>query len=185
LAIDTSEFRLGSIQEDYGSIDLSTVDPNPSLRPVSMAQAITSSLDWINSLGQWGATITSIATRTPTQTNNRGLITGARQPSLLGSSSNSQMLLTVLDRGVNCICSHLICQEKRLTVKTVLTVVAVYLLAVGAAQAISTRSTNSPLADQVAGLPSISAAGGLLNIGLAIVLLVFAHHPGARALLRG
>ncbi len=67
--------------------------------------------------------------------------------------------------------------------KSVLTVVAVYLLAVGAGQAISARSTNSPLADSVASLPSISGAGGLFNIGLAIVLLVFAHHPGARSFL--
>ncbi len=82
--------------DDYGGISLSTVDPNPSLDQSAGATDSSSTMDWINSLGQWGATLTSIATRTPVTTSPSGTILGARSPSLLGSTSSNQMLLTVV-----------------------------------------------------------------------------------------
>lgn len=69
--------------------------------------------------------------------------------------------------------------------KTVMTIAAVYLLAVGVAQQVSSGSTNSPVADQVAALPSINGGGGLFNIVAAVLLLLFAHSNKARNLLKG
>lgn len=87
---------MSMFDEDLGDISLSTVDPNPSIDQSTDVGDTSSATDWINGLGQWGAVITSIATKTPVQAAPSGYITGARQSSLLGSSSSSQMLLTIV-----------------------------------------------------------------------------------------
>lgn len=55
-----------------------------------------------------------------------------------------------------------------------LIIAAIYFAAVGVAQQISTNSNDSPTADQIGQLPSITGAGGMFNLILALGLFAFA-----------
>lgn len=79
-----------------GGVAASTVAPNPTINAAgSSADSLSQAF---STLGQWGATITSIATRQPTVTTPGGIRTGyaAVAPSQMISGSPTMMILVVL-----------------------------------------------------------------------------------------
>ena len=79
----------------YGGADLSTVDPNPSVDDYASTD---SSTDWTgisNAVGQWGATIASIATGNPAPAPvyGGGYPATAVAGSGFASNKNSQLLV--------------------------------------------------------------------------------------------
>lgn len=81
---------------DFGGADLSTVAPNPSVNDYSMTSP---GADWsniLNTAGQWGATLTSVATGNPVAvapTAGGGYRTIGAAGSGFTSSSTSQLLI--------------------------------------------------------------------------------------------
>ena len=67
--------------------------------------------------------------------------------------------------------------------KMLLTIAGIYLAGVGIAQEISSQASDSPTADQVAGLPSFSSTNGLVNIAAGGGLLLLAHSAMGKRLL--
>jgi|ERR1700689_810114 len=74
----------------------STVSPNPSVPPTSSAASASSLSQLGNTMGQWGATIASIATGTPTVVTSSGAKVGTTAVAPVASNTTLILILAVV-----------------------------------------------------------------------------------------